>query len=195
MKIATIILHKNLSNEERIKATEEGEPLHVTVIDDYSNARDKIVEFDMISDYLLNEDMQSVEALIAVNNIATYELNKDSTLVKIIHNDGNFSLEAMQIPNPYDEASAIENHHIKLRFKTINTDLTNPSKYDEFVIEINISDDISASQITQLSERGIILNGTSWNTFSVHGSCILHIESLSPQTSFFGNANQGFLID
>jgi len=195
MKIATIILHKNLSNEQRVKATQEGEPLHVTVIDDYSNARDKIVEFDMIADYLLEEDMQSVEALIAVNNIAAYELNKDSTLVKIVYENGNFSLNAMQIPNPYDEASEVENHQVRLVFKVLNTDLATPTKFDELSLDINISETINEGEIALLAKQGITLTGTTWNTFSVSGSCILHIASLSSQTSFYGNKNDGFLID
>lgn len=195
MKIATIIVHKNISHEDRMKAIESGIPLEVIVVDDYSNTRNKIVEFDMVNDYLEKGDMKSVDALVAVNNIATYELNKDSTLVKILREGNNFTLKALQIPNPYDKSTEIENHQVAFVFKTLNSDITNPLKFDELRIQTAIDAEITPKTIEQLFEKGIALSGDTWKAFTVNGSCIVNIDALDENTSFYGNDKNGFLID
>ncbi len=194
MKIATIIVHKNLSNEDRIKAIENGVPLEVIVVDDYSHTRNKMVEFDMVTDYLQKQDIKSVDALIAVNNIAAYELNKDSTLVKIIRENNSFTLKALQIPNPYDASTEIENHTVIFSFKTLNTDITNPLKFDILNIETAIDADINEAVMTKLAEKDITITGTTWKAFALQGNCILNIEALNEATSFYGNDKNGFLI-
>ena len=131
MKIATIILHKNLTKEDREKAIAENIPLQVTVIDDYAAFGGKTTEFDMVSDYLQKNDIKSVDALIAVNNIASYELNKDSVSIKILQDNGQFTLNTLQVHNPYDHAIELASHTIAINFKTVNTDITNPNKLDE----------------------------------------------------------------
>ncbi|WP_298426881.1 hypothetical protein [uncultured Kordia sp.] len=194
MKIATIIVHKNLSKEDRVHAINAGIPLEIDVIDDYSTFRNKSVSFDMVSDYLQKDDTKSVEALIAVNNIASYELNKDSILVKILQKNGQFTLKALQVPNPYDESIEVDNHTIVVVFKTLNTNISNPNKLDETRYEVDIASEIDEAIIGALAIKGITLSGVNWKDFNVIGNCIVSFEAIDDATSFYGNNQDGFLI-
>jgi len=194
IKVATIMLHKNLTKEERQEAIAQNKGLIVNVIDDYSAFGGKTTEFDMVADYLQQNDTTSVEALIAVNNIASYELNKDSVSVKVVHQENNFTLQAVQLPNPYDEAIDIADHTIIVVFKTVNTEITNPNKFDLTSYQVALAATIDNTIVDELTSKGIIINGTHWNNFSVQGNCIVSFEAVDDATSFYGNKQDGFLI-
>lgn len=194
IKVATIMLHKNLTEEERQAAINQNKGLIVTVIDDYSAFGGKTISFDMNADYLQQNDTKSVEALIAVNNIASYELNKNNVLVKIVQENGQFMLKALQVPNPYDKAIEVDNHTISVVFKTVNTDITNPNKFDLTSYEVAIASTIHENIVAALATKGITLSGTNWKNVTVQGNCIVTIEAIDNNTSFYGNNPDGFLI-
>lgn len=194
IKVATIMLHKNLTKEERQAAIAQNKGLIVTVIDDYAAFGGKTTEFDMVADYLQQNDTKSVEALIAVNNIASYELNKNSISVKVLRQENNFTLQAVQLPNPYDDAIDVEDHTIMVVFKTVNTDITNPNKFDTTSYQVALAATIDETIIDELETKGITLSGTSWKDFTIQGNCILSFEAVDDATSFYGNNQDGFLI-
>ncbi|WP_420571857.1 hypothetical protein [Kordia sp.] len=194
IKVATIMLHKNLTKEERQAAIDQNKGLVVTVIDDYSAFSGKTTEFDMVADYLQQNDIKSVEALVTVNNIASYELNKDNVSVKVLHQENNFALQAVQVPNPYDDAIEVADHTLIVVFKTVNTDITNPNKFDTTSFQISLAADIASTITNELATKGIMLTGTNWKDFTVTGNCIVSFETIDDTTSFYGNNPDGFLI-
>ena len=194
IKVATIMLHKNLTKEERQAAIDQNKGLVITVIDDYSAFGGRTTEFDMVADYMQQNDMQSVEALVAVNNIASYELNKDSVSVKVLHTEGNFILQAVQVPNPYDAVIEVDDHTITVLFKTVNTDITNANKFDLTSYEVALASEIDNTIISDLAKKGITLSGDNWKNFTVQGNCIVSFEAIDEATGFYGNNQDGFLI-
>ncbi len=194
IKVATIMLHKNLTKEEREAAIAQNKGLVIAVIDDYSAFGGRTTEFDMVADFMQQNDMQSVAALVAVNNIASYELNKESVSVKVLYAEGNFTLQAVQVPNPYDAVIEVDDHTITMLFKTVNTDITNPNKFDVTSYQVALASEIDNNIVNDLATKGITLSGTNWKNFTAQGNCIVSFEAIDDATSFYGNNQDGFLI-
>ncbi len=195
MNVGTIILHKNLSEEDKIAAIESGQPLLITVIDDYSETgKGQSVTFDMVHDHMLKGDMRSVASLTDTNNLASYYVSKNKIQVKIVKKDALFSLSALQSPGPYDDSVAVENHKIKISVETLNSDIETDNKYDTTIFGISINDAIAENIKTSLLEKGVTITGVKWNSFSITGKCRLYFLAENPNTSFLGNDTTGFKI-
>jgi len=195
MKVGTIILHKNLSEEDKIAAIESGEPLLVTVINDYSETgKGQSVTFDMVRDHMLKGDTRSVASLIDVNNLASYYVSKNKIQIKIIKKDAFFSLSALQSPGPYDDSVSVENHKIKISIETLNSDVETDNKFDTSVFDIGINDPIAEDIKTSLLGKGVTITGVKWNSFSITGKCRLYFLAENRNTSFLGNNTTGFKI-
>ena len=194
MKVATIILHKLLTEEQRIAAVTKGEPLEVTVVNDYADTgRGHQVTFDMVSDHLQKGDERSANSLIDVHNIATYHSTKNKIQVKIVNENNLFTLSALQPTSPYADLAHVDNHNIRVRFDTVSG-IQNTSKFDQSIYKLGIKDEISTEIKNDLKKKGVTIIGDKWNSFSVDGECYLYFQAVSNTTRFLGNNKEGFLI-